>query len=81
MAEEEQSESRQSGLGRHREGTPALLGLGLGLGFHLCPREGALVFSARTTWGLQHALADLTVTVSMSRPRHAVIYNPSETRF
>ena len=79
MAEEEQNESRRSGLGRHREGTPAVSGLGLG--FRLCPRAGALVFHARTIWGLQHALVDLTVTVFMRGPRHALIYNPSETTF
>lgn len=29
----------------------------------LVPREGELVINARLTWGLQHALVDLTVTV------------------
>lgn len=46
----------------------------------LGPREGELVINARTTWGLQHALVDLMVTVLTSGPRHAVIYNLSETR-
>lgn len=76
MAEEKQNVSRGPYLGRHRDGIPALPGLG----FHLCPRERELVTNARTSWGLQHAPVDLTVTVLSRGPRHAVIYNLSETR-
>lgn len=76
MAEEVQNVSEGPGLGGHRDGTPALPGLGL----HLCPKEGELVIHSRTTWGLQHALVDLTVMVLTRGPRHAVIYNLSETR-
>lgn len=63
-------------LGRHGDGISALSGLG----FYLCPREGELTTHARTSWGLQHAAADLTVTVLSRGPRHAVIYNLSEAR-
>lgn len=38
MAEEVQNVREGPGLGGHRDGTPALPGLG----FHLCPQEGEL---------------------------------------
>lgn len=34
----------------------------------LVPQEGELVIHARPTWGLQHALVDLTVTVFTRGP-------------
>lgn len=46
----------------------------------LVPSGGGIVIHSRTTWGLQHALVDLTVMVLTRGPRHAVIYNLSETR-
>lgn len=68
----EAGDQRWQRRSRHRDGTPALPGAG----FHLCPREWALMINSRSTWGLQLSqLIDVTVGALTRDPRHVVIYD------